>query len=144
MILRMLGLHMQEWWSMKKLLKSLETFASIMATEDPTLDARGIMAAWALRMWDMITKLSKVDHLNSSALKVTIGRAILARGSKYSLGNPAIAHGLKYWVEREKAKQPEQVTIFIHFYWFKLVILKSSHLLVLYRILLVITIQCST
>ena len=87
-----------------------------MAVEEPKLDEQEIMLVWALKMLDMIKILSLVDHLKSSALKITIGTAMLERGTKYCLGNPNIENHLRHWIEREKAKRHEQVNISIHLF----------------------------
>ena len=106
-LLRMMSLHKQDWWSVLKLRESMCSFATIMFQEDHNLNARSVMVSWAEKMIKMLWRLSYVDHLTSASVKLSIAKAMATGGprrDKYFFGNPNIKHQLRIFVERLRAR----------------------------------------
>ena len=111
-LIRMMQLHKQDWWSVKKLRASMCSYASFLEEEGTDLSPRKAMVDWAMRMLEMLYRLSFMDHLSSAAVKICIAKAMAFGGprrEKYCFGNASIKSQLAIFVERLSARKAMQV-----------------------------------
>ena len=107
-LLRMMQMHNQNWWSAHKLQESMCLYASSLGQEGSELSPRKTMVDWANRMLEMLWRLSLVDHISSPAVKISIAKAMAfgrPRSEEYCFGNPYIKSQLAVFVERLLAKK---------------------------------------
>ena len=116
-LLRMMQMHNQNWWSAHKLRESMCLYASSLGQEGSELSPRKTMVDWANRMLEMLWRLSLVDHISSPAVKISIAKAMAfgrPSSEEYCFGNPYIKSQLAVFVERLLAIKSKQVCNTFH------------------------------
>lgn len=110
-LLRMMQMHKQNWWSVQKLRESMCLYASFLGQEGSDLSPRKTMVDWANRMLEMLRRLSLVDHISSPAVKISVAKAMAFGGPRreeYCFGNWNIKFQLAVFVGRLLARKSKQ------------------------------------
>ena len=81
-LLGMMQMHKQNWWSVHKLGESMCLYASFLGQEGSDLLPRKTMVDWANRMLEMLWRLSFVDHISSPAVKISVAKAMAFGGPR--------------------------------------------------------------
>ena len=71
-ILRLVTMHLQEWWSVKLLKESLMAYASSMSADQSNMSSRALMWTWSFKLLEILKRLALVPHRSSSGVKIAL------------------------------------------------------------------------